>query len=104
MTKGAVRFWVASTNAGKLRDFEHALGLAEHAGFEIAPLPGLRELAAPAEDVDSFAGNARVKAIYFSQFAPGQLVLADDSGLEVDALHGAPGVRSARYAEDCNFT
>jgi XTP/dITP diphosphohydrolase len=103
MTKDAVRFWVASTNAGKLRDFEYALGLAQHAGFEIAPLPGLRELAAPAEDEDSFAGNARVKAIYYSQFAPGQWVLADDSGLEVDALHGAPGVRSARYAEDCNF-
>src|ERR1700738_3682397 len=111
MTEGAVRFLVASTNAGKLRDFEYALGgskgaggldgIAGNGGFDLAPLPGLGAIAAPAEDEASFAENARVKAIYYSRFAPGEMVLADDSGLEVDALGGAPGVRSARYAEDC---
>src|SRR5208283_5221306 len=40
------------------------------------------------------------KSVYYSRFAPGQLVLADDSGLEVDALRGEPGVRSARFAAD----
>ncbi|HWZ52156.1 MAG TPA: non-canonical purine NTP pyrophosphatase [Granulicella sp.] len=99
-----VRFLLASTNAGKLRDFEYALGLSgADGGFDLAPLPGLREIAAPAEDEASFADNARVKAIYYSRFAPGEMVLADDSGLEVDVLGGAPGVRSARYAEDCGF-
>lgn len=99
-----MKFLVASTNVGKLRDFAHALeGLGDRDGFDLAPLPGLSAIPAPAEDEDSFAGNARAKAIYYSQFAPGELVLADDSGLEVDALGGAPGVRSARFAEDSGF-
>src|SRR6195952_5242961 len=105
MTKNGLRFWVASTNVGKLRDFEFAL-VTEPVGnvaFDLAPLPGLKEIEAPEEDATSFAGNARLKALYYSRFAPGQMVLADDSGLEVDALDGAPGVRSARFAEDCNF-
>ncbi len=66
----------------------------------LAPLPNLKEIPAPAEDEPTFEGNARLKAIYYSNHAPGQIVIADDSGLEVDALHGAPGVRSARYADD----
>ena len=57
----------------------------------------------PAEDGTTFEENARSKAIEYSLHAPGMIVLADDSGLEVDALHGAPGVRSARYAGDANF-
>jgi XTP/dITP diphosphohydrolase len=63
----------------------------------------LAEIAAPPEDEPSFAANARSKALYYSRYAPGLLVVADDSGLEVDALNGHPGVRSARYAEDLNF-
>lgn len=93
-----MKLYVASSNAGKLRDFRFAAAEAE--GFEIEPLPGLAEIAPPPEDEDSFEGNARVKAAYYSRFAPGCWVLADDSGLEVDALGGGPGVRSARFALD----
>jgi XTP/dITP diphosphohydrolase len=94
-----MRLLVATTNAGKLRDFEVAAGSL----IEMEPLPGLGSIAAPDEDEDTFEGNARIKAIYYSKFAPGEIVIADDSGLEVDALNGGPGVRSARYAEDCGF-
>lgn len=89
--------YAATGNAGKLRDFEHA---ARGGAVEIRPLPGLEDISAPAEEELSFEGNARVKAVYYSRFAPSELVVADDSGLEVDCLEGAPGVRSARYAED----
>lgn len=91
--------YIATTNPGKLRDFAIAAGDRNH----ILPLPGLHDIPAPAEDEPTFAGNAIVKAISYSRHAPGLIVLADDSGLEVDALHGAPGVRSARYAEDLAF-
>ena len=63
----------------------------------IASLPGLKNLPVCVEDGDSFAANAHKKAIHYSQFVTG-LVLADDSGLEVAALQGKPGIRSARYA------
>ncbi len=95
-----IRLYAATSNRGKLRDFAVA---AQDLDVSIEPLPGLREIPAPAEDEPTFAGNARVKALYYSRFAPGELVLADDSGLEVDALGGEPGVRSARYADDAAF-
>ena len=93
------RWFVASTNAGKLRDF----ALASGGRVRLEVLPGLGGIVAPAEDEDTFEGNASVKARYYSGFAPGEIVVADDSGLEVDGLGGAPGVRSARYAEDLGF-
>ena len=96
-----MRLLVATTNAGKLRDFRTAVAASSR--VEIDPMPGLGAIAAPAEDEDTFEGNARIKAMYYSQFAPGEVVIADDSGLEVDALGGAPGVRSARYADDLTF-
>jgi XTP/dITP diphosphohydrolase len=92
--------YVASTNPGKLRDFALAAG---HHGILILPLPGLNDIEAPAEDGLTFEDNARDKALYYSAFLPDELVLADDSGLEVDFLGGAPGVRSARYAADAGF-
>ncbi len=87
---------IATSNPGKLRDF----AAAATGNITLTPLPNLIEIPAPAEDEPTFEGNARLKAIYYSRHAPGQIVIADDSGLEVDALHGAPGVRSARYADD----
>jgi len=94
-----MRLYLATTNAGKLRDF----ALALTPGVTLTPLPGIEGLAVPLEDAETFEGNARIKAAAYSLGAPGLLVLADDSGLEVDALDGAPGVRSARYAEDSSF-
>jgi XTP/dITP diphosphohydrolase len=93
----ALRLYAATTSQGKLRDFRTA---AEAHGLILSPLPGLNEIPAPEEDGLTFAENATLKAVYYSRFAPGELVLADDSGLEVDALGGAPGVRSARFAAD----
>ena len=55
------------------------------------------------EDAATFMGNAEKKAVAYSKLAPGLLVFADDSGLEVDALGGQPGVRSARFADDLGF-
>ena len=95
--------YAASSNAGKLRDFA-AAAEAWQPEIEIAVLPGLAAIPAPEETGASFAQIARDKAVAYSRFAPGLLVLADDSGLEVDALGGAPGVRSARYASDAGIT
>lgn len=95
--------YIASGNPGKLRDFA-AIGEEFGEGFLFEPLPGLDAIPAPQEDGETFEENARNKAAEYSLYARGQIVLADDSGLEVDALHGAPGVRSARYAADTDFT
>lgn len=101
MSRAPVTLYAATTNAGKLRDFAIA---AEASGYEVEPLPGMREIAPPEENETTFAGNARLKAEYYSRFArAGVLVLADDSGLEVDALGGEPGVRSARFAQDAGY-
>ncbi len=93
--------YAATSNPGKLRDFT---AHAPSAAIEIQPLPNLATIPPPPEDAPTFAENARSKAIYYSQHSPGLLVLADDSGLEIDALHGAPGIRSARFADDRNYT
>jgi XTP/dITP diphosphohydrolase len=63
----------------------------------------MKAITAPIEDGLTFEANASLKAIHYSTYAPGELVLADDSGLEVDALNGAPGVRSARFAHDAGI-
>ena len=69
-------------------------------GIAIEPLPNFASIPSAVEDGLTFEANARKKAEYYSQYAPGEIILADDSGLEVDALGGAPGVHSARYAAD----
>lgn len=89
------RIYVATSNAGKLRDFA---GAAAVYGIEVVALPGFAHLPPVLEDGATFEQNARKKAEAYSPAAPGALVLADDSGLEVDALAGAPGVHSALYA------
>ncbi len=101
MTRITSVLCAATTNPGKLRDFAVA---AAEGGFTVEPLPGLREMPAPDENEPTFEGNARLKAEYYSRLArEGALVLADDSGLEVNELNGAPGVRSARYAQDAGY-
>jgi XTP/dITP diphosphohydrolase len=96
-----LRLYAATTSQGKLRDFRAA---AEAHSISINPLRALATIPAPEETGTTFTANATLKAVYYSRFAPGQLVLADDSGLEVDALQGAPGVRSARFAADTGLT
>jgi XTP/dITP diphosphohydrolase len=91
---------VATSNLGKLRDF---VGAAAAYGITIANIPTLSSLTQVIEDGTTFEENARKKAEAYSVAVPGELVLADDSGLEVDALSGAPGVHSARYAADDPF-
>jgi len=88
---------LATSNAGKLRDFA---GAAAPYGITIANIPHFSSLPEVVEDGASFEENARKKAESYSLAVPGELVLADDSGLEIDALGGAPGVHSARYAAD----
>ncbi|HSC89044.1 MAG TPA: non-canonical purine NTP pyrophosphatase, partial [Polyangiaceae bacterium] len=85
----------ATTNPHKLRELREQL---EPVGVTVRGLDELGvEVPAPAEDATTFEGNARAKAVGYAQ-ALGRACLADDSGLEVDALGGAPGVHSARYA------
>ncbi|MGO8759760.1 MAG: non-canonical purine NTP pyrophosphatase [Terracidiphilus sp.] len=96
----ALCLYAATTSAGKLRDFRTA---AQAYNVAIEPLSGIENIPAPAEDGSTFAANATLKAVYYSRFAPGELVIADDSGLETDALSGAPGVRSARFAADAGM-
>jgi XTP/dITP diphosphohydrolase len=91
------RILIATSNAGKLRDFA---GAAAAHGIEIASVPNFSSLPLVIEDGLTFEANARKKAEEYSVYVPGEIVLADDSGLEVDALNGAPGVHSARYAAD----
>lgn len=95
------RVYVATSNQGKLRDFGTAAGIHR---IEVLPIPTLSAIPPPAETGDSFEANARLKAEYYSHHARGELVLADDSGLTLDALDGEPGVRSARYAAGHEFS
>ena len=90
-----MRLVIASNNKNKVREIKEILGdrfdaviPMREAGIELDVV----------EDADSFMGNARKKAVEAAALLPDDAVLADDSGLCVDALGGAPGVYSARYA------
>jgi XTP/dITP diphosphohydrolase len=80
-----------------MRDFA---GAAAPLGIEIKSIPDFSRIPSVVEDGATFEENARKKAEAYSRYAPGEVVLADDSGLEVDTLGGDPGVHSARYAAD----
>jgi len=67
-------------------------------GLTVQMVSGFEHFAHAVENGATFEENARIKAEHYSRLAPGALVVADDSGLAVDALNGAPGVHSARYA------
>src|SRR5471030_456636 len=86
------RLLVATTNRGKITEIGPIL---EGVRFELVTLADYPPVAAPEEPGPTFAANARVKALYYAQ-ATGTLTVAEDSGLEIDALGGAPGVESAR--------
>lgn len=89
-----MKIFLASSNPGKLREYRE---LAGDAAINLDLLPNFRAIPAFEETAPTFAENSAGKALYYSKFRDG-VVLADDSGLVVPALGGAPGVLSARYA------
>jgi XTP/dITP diphosphohydrolase len=87
------RLLVATTNANKVKEIRHILSGVP---IEIVTLDGWPGVEAPEETGQTFEENARAKALYYAA-ATGELTVAEDSGLAIDALGGAPGVESARY-------
>jgi len=90
-----MRILIATTNAGKVREFRRLLSGTE---MEVEDLSAYTKIPAAEETGRTFADNACLKASYYAR-AMSAWTLADDSGLAVDALNGAPGVHSARWAE-----
>ena len=90
------RVLIATQNVGKVREIRRMLA---HISAEFVGLDRLSPVDAPEEDGLTFLENAAIKARYYGECF-GEIALADDSGLVVDALNGAPGVHSARYGGD----
>jgi len=95
------RLLVATSNPGKLAEIRRIL---QHLPIEISALQDLRPVPEPEETAPTFAGNARLKALYYDAAVQGgpvtdhpRCTVAEDSGLVIDALGGEPGVRSARF-------
>jgi len=88
-----IRLLIATTNPGKIQEIRP---LIADAPIDLITLAGWPEIAAPEETGRTFENNARAKARYYAQ-ATGELTVAEDSGLEIDALGGLPGVESARF-------
>lgn len=86
--------WIATTNQGKMNEFRNLMG----ALVELHSVLELPVYTAPPETGTTFEENARIKARTLKAIKPGQWVVADDSGLEVEGLNHLPGVHSARYA------
>jgi XTP/dITP diphosphohydrolase len=86
--------WIATANPGKTREFKGLFG----ARFLVRDLHSFKNLPVIRETGRTFEANAKIKALALSRILPGQLILADDSGLSVPALGGRPGVRSARFS------
>jgi XTP/dITP diphosphohydrolase len=91
---------IATHNSGKMREYRQLL---RDAPFELVSLDDLGITEEVEETGDTFEENARLKALAYARLS-GMLTLSDDSGLEVDALNGEPGIRSARYGGDANAT
>jgi XTP/dITP diphosphohydrolase len=89
-----IRILLASSNLGKLREYRE---LARGSALELDLLPNFGELPPFEESAPTFAENGAGKALHYSRFTD-EMILADDSGIVVPALDGAPGVHSARYA------
>jgi XTP/dITP diphosphohydrolase len=89
-----VKIEAATSNPGKLREYRE---LAAGQPIQLESVPGIAGLAPFDESANTFAENSAGKALYYSR-STSELVIADDSGLVVPALGGAPGVHSARYA------
>ncbi|MFI5176605.1 MAG: non-canonical purine NTP pyrophosphatase, partial [Terriglobia bacterium] len=90
------RLFLATTNDGKIREIQHAL---EELSIDFSTLKEIKDAEISAEEKPTVLENAIYKALHYSRYSDA-LTLADDTGLEVDALGGAPGVHSARYAGD----
>src|SRR5688572_7948175 len=84
---------IATTNPGKLREIQAIL---EGLPVTLHTLDEFQGIEEPEETGETFEENARLKALYYAS-TTGMLTAADDSGLEIDALGGAPGVHSARW-------
>src|SRR5690349_1169993 len=94
MVNVRTRLLLGTRNPGKIHEIKSIVG---DIGFDLRSLNDFPEVAVPAEDADTYAGNAILKARFYARETR-MPALADDSGLEVEALGGAPGVISARYA------
>jgi XTP/dITP diphosphohydrolase len=89
--------YACSTNPGKLREFALAAQEFAQINYQVEPYSSLKQVEAPEENGLTFKENACLKAAYYSNFTD-ELVFTDDSGIEVNALGGEPGVYSARFA------
>jgi XTP/dITP diphosphohydrolase len=85
-----VKLYLATSNPGKVREFMNA-------GLDVEMMPGMKDVPVAPETGETFEANAVEKALYYAARCDG-LLMAEDSGLEVDALGGAPGIHSARWA------